>query len=121
MTDPRHRVGIDGERRAAEWLESLGWQILARRWRSPVGELDLVCLDRSRRLVGVEVRARRTARAASPLESVTPRHRSRLRAALVAFALSNRVPHTGVRVDLIAVTPGDTAWCLTRHPAIDAW
>ena len=121
MSDPRHTAGILGEERAATWLVSRGWTLLERRWRSREGELDLVCIDPSRRLVGVEVRLRRTAKAGSAVESITPRHRSRLRACLVAYALEHRVRHAGLRVDLIAIEAAGAAWRLVRHPAIDAW
>ncbi len=121
MSDPRHTAGRLGEERAAAWLASRGWTVLARRWRSSAGELDLVCLDQDRRLVGVEVRLRRGGRAGSAAESVTARHRSRLRASLVSYALETRVRHSGLRVDLVAVTPLADGWRLVRHPAIDAW
>ena len=121
MSDPRHELGARAESAAARWLASSGWRLLERRWRSPQGELDLVCMDRGDRLVGVEVRLRRSARTGSPLESLTVRHRSRMRAALVAYAMSRRVRHAGLRIDLIAVTPEPTGWRLVRHAAIDAW
>lgn len=105
----------------AGWLSAAGWSLLDRRWRTGAGELDLVFLDRGRRLVGVEVRLRRTGRSGSPLESVTTRHRSRLRAALVAYAMQRESAHAGLRVDLVAVTPASGGWRLVRYPAIDAW
>ena len=121
MSDPRHVDGRGGEDRAAAWVTSRGWRVLERRWRTPSGELDLVCLDAARRLVGVEVRVRRSRRAGSATESVTKRHRSRLRASLVAYAAANPIPHAGLRVDLIAIEPAPGGWRLVRHPAIDAW
>lgn len=121
MGDPRHAAGRDGEQRTADWLTSRGWAVLERRWRCRAGELDLICVDPGRRLVGVEVRVRRAGRAGSALESVTPRHRSRMRAALVAYALARAVPHEGLRLDLVAVTPVADGWRLVRLPAIDAW
>jgi len=35
MTDPRHDLGLRAEGAAADWLRGRGWQILARRWRTP--------------------------------------------------------------------------------------
>lgn len=121
MGNPRHVVGLEGEERAAKWLRSRGWTVLERRWRCPAGEIDIVCLDPARRLVGVEVRVRRSGRAGSGLESFTVRHRSRVRAALVAYVTTHRVPHDGLRLDLIAISRDRTGWRLVRHPAIDAW
>ena len=121
MGNPRHEFGTRAEQAAARWLEGTGWRILERRWRCPTGELDLVCVDRGRRLVGVEVRLRRSARAGSPLESLTVRHRARLRASLVSYAIERGVPHAGLRIDLVAVTPVANGWRLVRHAGVDAW
>ncbi|MFN2483411.1 MAG: YraN family protein [Candidatus Limnocylindria bacterium] len=121
IANRRHALGARAEAAVARWLSSAGWTILDRRWRTSSGELDLVCLDTSARLVGVEVRLRTSGRAGSPLESITARHRSRLRAAVVAYALENRLRHAGLRVDLVAVTPSRDAWHVVRHAGIDAW
>jgi putative endonuclease len=51
------RVGISAESRAAAFLIAKGFRILARRWKSPVGEIDIVARRRSL-LVFVEVKAR---------------------------------------------------------------
>jgi putative endonuclease len=49
-------VGISAESRAAAFLIAKGFRILARRWRSPLGEIDIVA-RRRRLLVFVEVKA----------------------------------------------------------------
>jgi putative endonuclease len=123
VADPRHLVGRKAERAVADWLTGHGWVILAERERTPDGEIDLVALDPERRLVAVEVRLRRTAHAGSPLESVSPRHLRRVRTALLAYAQSSAPPHCGLRVDLVAVTPGSepSTWRLSRTPGVDAW
>ena len=40
------RVGISAESRAAVWLIAHGYRILARRWKSPLGEIDIVAARR---------------------------------------------------------------------------
>ena len=123
MGNPRHDLGLAAESAVASWLQADGWQVLVRRWRVPEGELDLVCLDPSAIVVAVEVRARRTPRAGSGLESIDGRRVRRLRAALARYVASTTLPHAGVRIDLVTVSaePGTDRWRLTRHPAIDAW
>jgi putative endonuclease len=125
VSDPRHDIGRRAEDAVAAWLTDAGWRVLARRWRCPQGELDLVCLDRAGTLVGIEVRARRGQRTGSPEESLGPRLLGRRRAALGAFALERRPRHAGRRLDLVAVTPiaSDPArrWRLRRVAGIDAW
>ncbi len=101
----------------------MSWEILERRHRSSDGEIDLVALDSRRCLVAVEVRLRRSARAGSPVESVSPRHLRRVRAALTAYARRSSVRHAGTRVDLVSLVPGAEpgTWRMSRLPAIDAW
>ena len=51
------RVGISAESRAAAWLIAHGFRILARRWKSPLGEIDIIAARRHL-LIFVEVKAR---------------------------------------------------------------
>src|SRR5258708_20028327 len=72
------RTGISAESRAAAFLIAKGFRILARRWRSPVGEIDIVARRRAL-LIFVEVKARETLDEAA--WSVTERQRARIIAA----------------------------------------
>ena len=78
----RSALGLSAESRAAALLIAKGFRILARRWRSPVGEIDIVA-RRRHLLVFVEVKAR------EPLDdaawSVTERQRARIVAAAEAW------------------------------------
>ena len=123
MMNPRHALGERAEVAAAAWLEMRGWTILARRWRCPDGELDLVARDPDRVLVGIEVKIRRTGRAGNPLESVDRQRLRRLRAALGRFrSEAARSAGAGLRVDLVALRPdGVGHWRLSHHRGIDAW
>src|SRR5256884_4661212 len=69
------RTGISAESRAAAFLIAKGFRILARRWRSPLGEIDIVARRRAL-LVFVEVKARDTLDDAA--WSVTERQRARI-------------------------------------------
>ena len=51
--------GRAGEDLAADWYRRNGYEIVARNWRCPLGELDLIA-RRGRVLVVCEVKARRT-------------------------------------------------------------
>ncbi|MEX0626761.1 MAG: YraN family protein [Chloroflexota bacterium] len=123
MPDPRHALGERAEAAAATWLETRGWTILARRWRCPEGELDLVARDPDGVLVAIEVKVRRTGRAGDPLESIDRQRLRRLRAALGRYrsAVHGSVDE-GLRVDLVALCPGGQGRLrLTHQRAIDAW
>ena len=61
-----------------------GYEIIARNWRCPRGELDVVAW-RDGVLVVCEVKARRNANLGDPFEAITPRKVLRLRRATAAF------------------------------------
>jgi putative endonuclease len=72
----RHRRGHLSEWVAAGFLAAKGYRILARRWKTPGGEIDLIAL-RGRRLAFVEVKYRLTL--ADAEAAITPRQRRRIR------------------------------------------
>jgi putative endonuclease len=81
-----------------------GFRILARRWRSPVGEIEIVA-RRRQLLVFVEVEARASLEEAA--ESVNERQRRRIAAAAEVWLAAN--PDETIRdcrFDAILVTPG---------------
>ncbi len=70
-----YRSGVDAEEHAAAILASRGYEILSRRYRSPLGEIDLIATN-GPHLAFVEVKARRTRDQAA--WSVTPRQQRRI-------------------------------------------
>lgn len=98
------RVGISAESRAAAFLIAKGFRILARRWRSPLGEIDIVA-RRRRLLVFAEVKARPTIDEAA--ESVNERQRRRIAAAAEIWLAANPDDSIqDIRFDAILVAPG---------------
>jgi putative endonuclease len=98
------RTGLSAESRAAALLVAKGFRIVARRWKSPVGEIDIVARRRSL-MVFVEVKARNNLDEAA--ESVTMRQRSRIANAAEAFiATYPDSSVTEMRFDAILVAPG---------------
>jgi putative endonuclease len=98
------RTGISAESRAAVLLIAKGFRILARRWRSPVGEIDIIARRRGL-LVFVEVKARETLDDAA--WSVTERQRRRIIAAAEAWLAQNADDRIrDIRFDAILVAPG---------------
>ena len=98
------RLGLSAESRAAALLIAKGFRILARRWRSPVGEIDIVA-RRWRLLVFVEVKARAAFDDAA--WSVTDRQRARIAAAAETWLARYPDPRiTDIRLDAVLVVPG---------------
>jgi putative endonuclease len=98
------RLGVSAESVAALLLGAKGYRTIARRWKSPVGEIDLV-VKRGRLIVFVEVKARKALDQAA--ESVLPRQRRRIVAAAEAW-LAAHPEHAGydMRFDAVLVAPG---------------
>ena len=95
---------LSAESRAAAYLIAKGYWIVARRFRTPFGEVDIVARRRGV-LVFVEVKARSTLDAAA--ESLQVRQQRRI-ADAAAFWLSLN-PHdigSDIRFDAMLVAPG---------------
>ena len=98
------KLGLSAESRAAMLLIAKAYRILARRWKTPFGEIDIVA-RRRHTLVFVEVKARATADEA--MEAVTERSRQRIISAAQLWLTHHPEDGKGdVRFDVIAVTPG---------------
>ena len=121
MSAPHQALGHRAEEAAARWLAGRGWRVLEHRWRSPSGEIDLICLDPFGALVAVEVKLRRTGRAGGAAEAVDARRLSRLRRALADYASQSRAKAENMRIDLVSLMPAGDAWRLSRWPGIDRW
>ena len=97
------RTGISAESRAAVFLIAKGFRILARRWRSPVGEIDIIARRRAL-LIFVEVKARDQLDDAA--WSVTDRQRLRIVAAAEAWLAryaDDRI--RDIRFDAVLIAP----------------
>ena len=106
--------GLLAESFSVAWLRLLGYRVIVRRLRTPVGEIDIL-VRRRNVLAIVEVKTRRTRRAA--LESVTARQRMRLqRATQWLIASRPDLAELNIRFDVIAIAP----WCMPVR-IIDAW
>jgi putative endonuclease len=106
--------GRFAEARCAWGLRFKGYRILARRHRSPAGEIDIIA-RRGSTLAFIEVKARQSLDTA--LESVTPRQQRRIRDAAELYVA--RHPQLGgldLRFDVMLVV----GWRWPRH-ILDAW
>ena len=99
----------------AAWLLRLrGYRILARRYATPLGEIDLVA-RRGDLLVFVEVKRRLATDDA--LASLLPPQQARIARAAAAYLQRRpRLAGCAVRFDLVAIAP----WRLPRHVQ-DIW
>ena len=103
------RTGLSAESRAAAYLIAKGYRILAKRFRTPYGEIDLVA--RRRNLIAfVEVKARASLDDAA--WAVTPRQQQRIINAAQAWLMAH-TEHAEfeMRFDAMLIAPRS----LPRH------
>ncbi len=112
MTDrPAEHIarGREAEERACRFLASHGLVLVARNYRCPHGEIDLVMRD-GEELVFVEVRRRARADYGTAAETVAGRKQKRLRAAAEHFLQRHRDHSTRpCRFDIVSFTGEDPA------------
>jgi len=103
------RTGLSAESRAAAFLIAKGYRILARRFRTPYGEIDLVA--RKRNLIAfVEVKARASLDDAA--WAVTPRQQQRIVNAAQAWLMAHpEHAEFDMRFDAMLIAPRS----LPRH------
>ena len=103
------RTGLPAESRAAAFLIAKGYRILAKRFRTPYGEIDLVV--RKRNLIAfVEVKARASLDDAA--WAVTPRQQQRIINAAQAWLMAHpEHAEFDMRFDAMLIAPRS----LPRH------
>jgi putative endonuclease len=101
--DRRSVAGRQAETLAAARLEAAGLRIVARNWRQPEGELDIVA-DDGGTCVFVEVRSRTGEDRGHALETITPQKRARVVRAARLYLDAEAPAAAGFRFDVVAVT-----------------
>jgi putative endonuclease len=107
-------VGKYGEDVAARHLEEAGLELIARNWRCPEGEIDIIASERGA-LVICEVKTRSSSRFGVPAEAITRRKAERLRR--LAYLWLQEHPGGGVEVrfDVVSVTRSRVGAAVVEH------
>lgn len=95
-------LGNAGEREAARYLRRQGFQIIARRYRTPLGEIDLIARD-GECIVFIEVKTRRSSEAGQPFESVDRRKQQQLTRLALAYLKQRGWLEQPARFDVISI------------------
>jgi putative endonuclease len=110
------RFGLSAESRATALLLLQGFRIVARRWRAPIGEIDIVA-RRGKLLAFVEVKARNSLDDAA--EAIGPEQQCRIALAAEAWLASHPQDRDRkVRFDVVLVAP--RRWPRHLRAAFDA-
>ena len=102
MTLSRQKLGQFGEETAVAELERRGYAILARRYRTRYGEIDIVARD-GETTVFVEVKARVTNEFGSAAEAVTRSKQRRLSHMAADYVARNQLIARPCRFDVVAI------------------
>ena len=101
----RSKTGALGEQLACDHLASHGYDIVARNWRCPRGEIDIVARDGDC-WAFVEVKTRHGRGAGLPEDAITPRKVARLVELAQTYQADNALGDVDWRIDLVAVELG---------------
>jgi len=121
---PADPLGRRGEKLACRALRRGGLKILARNYRCPAGEVDIIALDPSTRrefgaetVVFVEVKARSSDRYTDPESAVDADKRRRMRKVADHYVARRGAREFNVRFDIVAiVASGDEPPRITHIP-----
>ncbi len=104
--DIRSILGRSGERRAEKYLRRLGYRLVARNYRCPMGELDLILLD-GKTIVFVEVKTRTGNDHADPEDAVNRSKQERIGRCARFFLRQTQSEDRVCRFDVLALTEQD--------------
>ncbi len=98
----RKQRGQAAEDAAARYLQSRGYRILVRNWRTRYGELDMIAEDRAA-LVFVEVRSKFADDPTTPQETITLAKQRQVSRAAVAYVSQHNIQDRDCRFDVVEV------------------
>lgn len=102
MTQARQAFGLRGEDLACEALSERGYTIVARRYRTKSGELDIVARHRDY-LVFVEVKARQSGSFGDPEEAVTLQKQHKMVCMATDYLARNGLHDVACRFDVVGI------------------
>lgn len=103
MGDERKSLGKAGEDLAERYLKRQGYAIVERNYRCPLGEIDLIALNK-RVVVFVEVKTRRVDTSGAPLESVNAVKQRRLKRTALHYLSKHRLHDRDVQFDVVGIS-----------------
>jgi putative endonuclease len=122
-TDPRHRLGLDGEDEAIAYLTARGWKVVAHRFRVGRNDIDLVA-RRGSLVAFVEVKTRQGDGFGLGREAIGWRKRQAIGRVAEVWRMRYGLPEDLFRFDVVEIvhTPSgeshiehiEDAWRLTR-------
>lgn len=95
-------IGNLGEQAAADYLCQAGYKLLAQKYRTKMGEIDIIALHQDT-LVFVEVKTRRSTHCGFPAEAVTYRKRQKIINTALSYLTNTNQRTLYCRFDVIEI------------------
>lgn len=119
----KSEIGKKGEDIACDYLVKQGYKIIERNYRRPWGEIDIVCYDKDRTLIFVEVKTmsglqNMSAAYLMPEDQMTKSKYSKTAKIAASYANANQkliIGDRGWRIDLLAIQIDSSAKENTFH------
>ncbi|MEO0091118.1 MAG: YraN family protein [candidate division WOR-3 bacterium] len=96
------KLGKQGELLAEKYLRNLGFKILDKNYRCPLGEIDIIAQDKNT-IVFVEVKTRRSDFLAEPFESIGRKKQMKLRDLAEYYLAQKGYEDYEIRFDVLSI------------------
>lgn len=98
--------GVAGEQAACDYLAAKKYRIVARNYRKPCGEIDIIAFN-GKTLVFVEVKKRASRAFGGPIAAVTAAKQRRITLTAYYFIKENAPKFDSIRFDVVCLLPGE--------------
>ncbi|MGI6484929.1 MAG: YraN family protein [Thermoanaerobacterales bacterium] len=98
----KRKLGLKGERCAADYLLLHGYKILAQNYRCLYGEIDIIALKMNT-IVFVEVKTRTSGDYGMGIEAVNHFKQQRIRKAAMCYLSESKARYKALRFDVIGI------------------
>ncbi|MBI5183448.1 MAG: YraN family protein, partial [Nitrospinae bacterium] len=102
MTKERLELGRKGEDIATRYLKEMGYKIIERNFRCPMGEIDLIASEKGV-LIFIEIRTRRSDSFAPPQLSVNRVKQQKIINSALNYLVRKRITGIDCRFDIITI------------------
>ena len=103
MTRERLDLGRRGEELALKEIKRMGYRLVEKNYRCPLGEIDIVARDGSY-LVFLEIKTRKTGSIGLAKEAVNKRKKRQVSKAALAYMKANDCSDARSRFDVVAIS-----------------
>lgn len=102
MTKQNLYFGAQGEKVAVDFLKDNGYKILAKNYKTKLGEIDIIARDKDT-LAFIEVKTRHSDRWGLPSEAISRTKQRQISKAAVLFLKENELLDKKARFDVVSI------------------